>query len=116
MPGSFNPNEKGLTKINGKFIQRETTPLGTFPLRKRFVKALIARLKSTNQAPKDDRNCELDSHADTVCAGREFVMFDKPERYVNVYPFAEEYKPLEDIPITTAATVWTSEQGSLKSR
>ena len=112
MPGSFNPNEKGLTKINGKFIQRETTPLGTFPLRKRFVKALIARLKSTNQAPKDDRNCELDSHADTVCAGREFVMFDKPERYVNVYPFAEEYKPLEDIPIATAATVWTSEQGT----
>ncbi|KAL7575865.1 hypothetical protein ACA910_003181 [Epithemia clementina (nom. ined.)] len=34
-------------------------------------------------------------------------MFTEPHRFINVQPFAEEYAPLKDIPITTTATVWT---------
>ncbi|KAL7562848.1 hypothetical protein ACA910_002465 [Epithemia clementina (nom. ined.)] len=34
-------------------------------------------------------------------------MFAEPHRYITEQPFVEEYAPLKDIPITTAATVWT---------
>lgn len=48
----------------------------------------------------------MDSHADTCVAGANFVLFDKPSRFVNVYAYSEEYKPLKDIAIATVATVW----------
>ena len=50
---------------------------------------------------------ELDSHADTCCAGKNFCMLERPLRHVNVQPYSEEYKPLQNIPIANCATVWT---------
>ena len=102
--GLLNPN------VTGSLCENKTL-VGTFNLSTRFVKAICARLKSSNETDSNERNCELDSHADTVCAGKEFVMFEKPDRYVDVHPYSEEYQPIKDIPITTAATVWTSEIG-----
>ena len=86
----------------------ENSLVGTIPLSTRFVKAICARI-GTSDDDSNDRNCELDSHADTVCAGKGFVMYEKPNRFVDVHPYSEEYQPLKDIPITTAATVWTHE-------
>ena len=98
--------------VNGYSLSLTKEPLvGTFSISTRFVKAICARLESSEETSPTDLNCELDSHADTVCAGREFVMFEKPDRHVDVHPYSEEYKPLKDIPITTAATVWTSSKG-----
>jgi len=94
--------------VNGTLLKE--TLVGTFVISRRFVNAVCARLKSADSEPSD-LNCELDSHADTVCAGRGFVQFEQPDRFVDVHPYSEEYDPIKNIPITTAATVWTSEKG-----
>ena len=87
--GSVNPY------VIGSFCEKETTLAGTFTVSNRFVKAICARLSSVDSS--NEYNCELDSHADTVCAGKEFVMFEQPDRFVNVHAFSEEYQPLKDI-------------------
>ena len=49
----------------------------------------------------------MDSHADTCAVGDNFVMLKKADHFISVHPFAEEYKPLWNIPIATGSTVWT---------
>ena len=81
------PNVTGKNpNVTGSCIHKLEPPLGTFSISNCFVKAICSRLNSTEEE-SDHFNCELDSHADTVCAGKEFVMFEKPNRYVEVSPF-----------------------------
>ena len=50
-------------------------------------------------------NCELDSHADTCCAGRGFLRIDSPDdEIINVYGF--NGNKTSDVPVTTAATLY----------
>ena len=69
----------------------------------------LSRSGTDASEPDSDLNCEMDSHADTVAAGRNFVLYDTPSRTVNVHAYSEEYKPITDIPIATVATVWIDE-------
>ena len=48
----------------------------------------------------------LDSHADTCCAGSNMAVLELKEERVNVFPFADEYAAIQDIPIATVATIW----------
>ena len=49
---------------------------------------------------------DLDSHADTCCAGDNTRVVSFTGERVNVSPFSEAYNALKDIPIATVATVW----------
>ena len=49
---------------------------------------------------------ELDSHADTCCAGANTAVLEYTGEKVNVAPFSGTYKPMADIPIATVGTVW----------
>ena len=48
--------------------------------------------------------CEIDSHADTCCMGRNFVPLAFTDEVVNVTPFTDRYTALRDVPIATGAT------------
>ena len=54
-------------------------------------------------------HCELDSHADTCCAGSNQLLIEETECKVDVRAYASSYEPIRDIPITTVATVWEDE-------
>ena len=66
----------------------------------------IMRQLSSTRGASEESSCELDSHADTCVAGSNCVMLGEPSRTVTVHPYSDEYKPMQNIPIGTAATVW----------
>ena len=51
---------------------------------------------------------ELDTHADTCVAGKNFRMLEETGEVVNVTPFSDEYKAMKNVPITTVGTAYTS--------
>ena len=55
--------------------------------------------------------CELDNHADTTVAGKKCKIIKYTDRSCDVAPFSEKYTPMKDIPIVSAATGFTSENG-----
>jgi hypothetical protein len=55
-------------------------------------------------------NCELDSHADTCVTGANFLACEFNGITCEVVPFTNEYKPMKDIPIVSAATAWTNDE------
>jgi hypothetical protein len=50
---------------------------------------------------------EIDNHADTICAGSNWIVLEFTGEYCNVSPFSTEYEPLENVPIAQCATVYT---------
>ena len=50
---------------------------------------------------------EIDNHADTICAGSNWIVLEFTGEYCNVSPFSAEYEPLENVPIAQCATVYT---------
>jgi hypothetical protein len=52
--------------------------------------------------------CELDSHADTSVAGRNFALISEPIRTVTVHGYSPELPAVPLIPVGSAATVWTN--------
>jgi hypothetical protein len=55
---------------------------------------------------------EADTHADTtVVAGKNCVALHFTERSCGVQPYSDEYEPIPDVPIVTAATGFTSKNG-----
>ena len=49
---------------------------------------------------------DLDSHADTCVLGANTLRVSDEGRKVTVYAFSGEHKPLNSVPIVTAATLW----------
>jgi hypothetical protein len=62
--------------------------------------------RSSQNSLKVINRAELDSHADTCCAGPNTEPFAYSDESVNVSPFSETYKPLKDIPIASVVTVY----------
>ena len=52
--------------------------------------------------------CELDSHADTIVAGSNCVVINYTGKVCDVSPYRDDYTPVSNIPIVTAATAWQS--------
>ena len=50
---------------------------------------------------------ELDSHADTIVAGRNTILMSYTDRVCDVSPYWNDYKPVKDVPIVTATTGYT---------
>jgi hypothetical protein len=55
-------------------------------------------------------NNELDTHADTFCAGKNFTPISFTGTLVDVSPYSSQYQPMKDIPIATVGTLWTHPQ------
>ena len=54
---------------------------------------------------------ELDSHADTIVAGKNYTVMHYTEISCDAAPFSDTYDPMTNIPIITAATGFTSTTG-----
>jgi hypothetical protein len=54
---------------------------------------------------------EGDSHADTFVAGKNCVPLHYTDRSCDVQPYSDDYKPMKNVPIVTAATGYTSATG-----
>ena len=54
---------------------------------------------------------EADTHADTCVAGKNFIPLNYSDRTCDVQPYSDEYKPVTNVPIVTAATGYTSATG-----
>ena len=53
-----------------------------------------------------ESTCEIDNHADTTCFGPNFRVTHVTDQECNVYPFTDQYKPIQSIPIVTACTAY----------
>jgi hypothetical protein len=54
---------------------------------------------------------ETDSHADSFVAGKNCIPLHYTERSCDVHPYSNEYAPVKNVPIVTAATGYTSSNG-----
>jgi hypothetical protein len=54
---------------------------------------------------------EADSHADTFVAGKNCVPLNYTDRTCDVQPYSDDYQPMTNVPIVTAATGYTSAIG-----
>ena len=50
---------------------------------------------------------ELDTHANTCCAGMNWKLLELTEDICEVTPFLSSYKPISEIPLACCGTVWT---------
>jgi len=71
-----------------------------FPLR------FIRSVSISDPSEQPYTRADLDSHADTCCAGSDAVIIALTGRTVSVRPYSDEYKALPGIPIATAALAW----------
>ena len=53
-----------------------------------------------------ESTCEIDNHADTTCFGPNFRVTYMTDQECNVYPFSDQYNPIESVPIVTACTAY----------
>jgi hypothetical protein len=63
--------------------------------------------KSKSKVMKDRfvyERCELDSRADTCCAGATAYVIEYTGKVCDVYPYSPKYKPRSNIPIVKAVT------------
>ena len=54
---------------------------------------------------------ELDSHADTTVAGKNWVILRYTDRSCDVAPFSDNYTPKKDVTILSTATGYASANG-----
>jgi hypothetical protein len=54
---------------------------------------------------------EVDSHADSFVAGKNCIPMHYTERSCDVQPYSDDYAPVKNVPIVTAATGYTSANG-----
>jgi hypothetical protein len=51
---------------------------------------------------------EMDTHADTCCAGANWRLLDFTNEVCEVTPFLDSYEPVKEVMVTRCGTVWTS--------
>jgi hypothetical protein len=70
---------------------------------------------TTSSNPARDLNnvafAELDSHADTVVAGSTCRILELTEKSCDVYPYADSYEPITNVPIAKVATAYDHPTG-----
>ena len=65
--------------------------------------------RKANRPEVHESTIELDSHADTIVFGRNFLLLHSSGKECSVAPFTDAYKSIKNVPIVTAATAWTSQ-------
>jgi hypothetical protein len=70
----------------------------------------LAQINTSVELQQPLPNCiapnEMDSNADTCCAGSNFIALSLTRRTADVYPYNSSYEPLLNVPIASAATAY----------
>ena len=72
---------------------------------------IASTITSNKSIPGTVGKCEMDSHADTCCAGANFIMLTPTGAVCDVSPYDSSYEPRKNLPIATCATVYTMPNG-----
>jgi len=67
------------------------------------------KISSAQTAPSNELSygkCELDSHADTIVAGRNCVVLNFVGKECDVTAYREDYEVVKNVPIANVATAW----------
>ena len=87
-----------------------TIRISQFNTSKRY-KSQIGSVSSKGNDTHYVAQTELDSHADTIVAGRNCIALSFSDRSCDVAPYSSQYEPIRNVPIATAATGYTSADG-----
>ena len=63
---------------------------------------------TTNEDIYVGKKTEMDSHADTIIAGTNTLLYSYTDRVCEVSPYYDDYEPMKDVPIVRAATGYRS--------
>ena len=115
------------SKTNNQGTQEEATEDeagNSFGGRKAKKKAKISQIVTYNRkikqldvtsAPRHYESyvglTELDTHADTIVAGKNTIVMSYTDKVCEVSPYSSDYESVKDVPIITAATGYTSATG-----
>ena len=68
----------------------------------------IGSVAANHLEPKEgvQASNECDTNADTCCLGKNFVILEYTQRTADVYAYDKSIKPIENVPIVSAATAW----------
>ena len=81
-------------------------------MRNSIISSIVNRYNNPKRSEYYTGRSELDSHADTMVAGRNCIIINYTDRTCTVSPYnEEEYKPVTGVPIVQAATGYTSKSG-----
>jgi Reverse transcriptase (RNA-dependent DNA polymerase) len=103
-----------IDKVNNLVDQDDSTLQGAEDIRyiKTFVRIVADAGQHDDGRTDRDPRTELDSHADTCLAGRNFLKVATTGRTVTVSGYGGTTHLERNIPIVTAATVWRDDQGN----
>jgi hypothetical protein len=76
-------------------------------MRRRIVSCHDAKEVPNAAAAGTAARCELDAHADTCCAGKNFVPIHFTGQVCEVSGFSPELGTVNQVPVARAATVWS---------
>jgi hypothetical protein len=57
---------------------------------------------------------EMDTHADTCCAGSNWSLMELIGEVCDIIPFLNSYDPVTEIPVARCCTVWTDQESSME--
>ena len=63
--------------------------------------------------PHTSARCELDTRADTICAGCNFRLLSTTGQLCDVSAFHSDFESIKDVPIATVATAFQAESGTI---
>jgi hypothetical protein len=73
----------------------------------------MGNIKNNTMAGHIARN-ELDTHADTCCAGANWSLMELTGEACDVNPFLDSYQPIQEISVTRCCTVAMNQEDSVK--
>ena len=76
-----------------------------------MIKVAEMRQYANETEPGTVSTNDMDTMADTCCAGKNWTPIYFTGDRVEVSPFTDEYSPIKDIPVATCATMVTAESG-----
>ena len=103
--------------IQVKLKSRGDFPVPIFPKNPRSISITsIKRVSRVSAVKKTGKTIEgtistneMDSHADTCVAGKNWSVLSYTDIVCEVTPFTDEYESIKEVPIVTACTVWTDQ-------
>ena len=88
---------------------RNTSDIQTSERKTSSIKRIISKIVGE---PSHGR-CKLDIHVATTVVGKNCTIIRYTDQSCNVAPFLVKYTPMKDIPILSAATIFTSKMAEI---
>ena len=79
---------------------------------RRYINRAKSRKSNGNTQPGHISRNEMDTHADTCCAGSNWSLLETTGEFCEVSPFLGTYEPVSEIPLARCCTVWTDQSNS----